>query len=263
MKELKILKRIKMTEGEKKSLFARIQKSVQGSREGAGADLRYPEPSPFYRFYFFPHTAFMKAGVMAVLILGLTSATAYASLGALPGDILYGVKVNVVEKVATVGRSPEAKAKAETKLIEKRIEELAILADQGELTEENAEKIEADIDEKFENFGENVRQLKAEAEIESKLELEEKLEEKLEEHQEKIKEIQEHKEAQAEKALERVLEKVESKEDELEIEMLETAEDKIEQDILESVIEIDSGLEGEVGEIEAQAEVEAEEILPI
>ena len=73
--------------------------------------------------------------VAAVLILVLSSGSvAYAAEGTLPGDILYPIKVNVIEPVQlALAVSPEAKAALQMTFAGYRIDEAAVLANDGKL----------------------------------------------------------------------------------------------------------------------------------
>jgi len=82
----------------------------------------------------------ISAFVILLLILG--GGTSYAAEQTLPGDILYPVKVNFNEKIASMRAiTPEAKAKFNTKIIKKRLEEADKLAFNNKLNEVNKEKI--------------------------------------------------------------------------------------------------------------------------
>ena len=217
MKRLKRLKNLKLTDSEKKELFARVQNSIQKLPDSGDAHFEYPVPSPFYRFAFFPHTAFMKAGVLALLVLTLSGGAAYAALGALPGDLLYGVKINVVEKVSKVTSfTPESRARAETARIERRIAEFEMLAEKGELTEEHTRVIEKNIDERLKDFDRNVSDIRQKTGNKGQRTREENdLDSRLEKHAENIVKIREEK-SRDKRALEAVLERVEARREEKE-----------------------------------------------
>lgn len=69
-----------------------------------------------------------KVFVLAALLLFIFSGTAYAATNSLPGDVLYGVKVNVIEPVSLVLKFTEkSKSEYKLKLLEKRIQEVEIL----------------------------------------------------------------------------------------------------------------------------------------
>ncbi len=90
--------------------------------------------------------------IVALLVGGGAS---YAAEGALPGDLLYPIKVGVNEEVrALVAFSGEAKANWEAERAGRRLEEAEKLAAQGNLDNDTSVKIE----EKFENHADKVRQ---------------------------------------------------------------------------------------------------------
>ena len=80
------------------------------------------------------------------LILALTTSTAYAAEGALPGDPLYAVKVHVTEEVRGV-LSVGEKAQANWSIVraERRLEEASTLAVKGTLTEKSRTDIETNL----------------------------------------------------------------------------------------------------------------------
>lgn len=84
------------------------------------------------RFHFFS-IRFVPV-MAAVLIVVLGGGTAYAAQGALPGDLLYPVKISVNERVElALATTPEAKAQAEAKLAERRVAEAEELDATGRL----------------------------------------------------------------------------------------------------------------------------------
>lgn len=97
-----------------------------------------PMPSPFYRTSFF---AYSGASVfLAIVIFG---GTLVSSQGALPGDSLYSLKVQVAEPIVGVSQiSPEAKAGWEEVRAVRRIDEAVKLAEQGKLTDKKAKILE-------------------------------------------------------------------------------------------------------------------------
>ena len=77
----------------------------------------------------------LPASLALVLLVGV--GTAFAAEGALPGDFLYPIKISVNEKVLTaVALLPKAKASAETRILERRLEEAAELEARGGLHRE-------------------------------------------------------------------------------------------------------------------------------
>jgi len=90
--------------------------------------------------------------VIAIILAGGVSVTAN---NALPGDMLYGVKVNVNENVEKAfSFSSEAKARAAEKHAEERLEEAEKLSAEGKLSAD----VKADLVTKFNAQAETLRQ---------------------------------------------------------------------------------------------------------
>ncbi len=88
----------------------------------------------------------LAVGLSVALVAG--GSVAYAAEGALPGDTLYSVKLEVNERVLEVTAvSTEAKVAWYGRATERRIEELAKLAYESKLTPDTALELEARIEE--------------------------------------------------------------------------------------------------------------------
>ncbi len=88
------------------------------------------------------------AGLLIVALGGSSAGAASLAEQALPGDLLYPIKVNVNEEIrAALAQSPEKKADVALARAERRIEELNTLATRGELSEEVRTEIDDRIDE--------------------------------------------------------------------------------------------------------------------
>ncbi|OGC86670.1 hypothetical protein A3D70_01400 [Candidatus Adlerbacteria bacterium RIFCSPHIGHO2_02_FULL_54_18] len=97
-------------------------------------------PSPFFAFSF---SRFVFAPLVLLLVMGI--GTVSAAQGALPGDLLYGVKISVNEQVeVALARTPTAKAQTEARLAVRRVAEAEALAGQGRLDDTTTQKIEDD-----------------------------------------------------------------------------------------------------------------------
>lgn len=84
----------------------------------------------------------MAASLVVVMVLVTGTATTYASERAVPGELLYTVKVAVAEPVASVfAGEGVSQARFHAKLALRRVEEAAILESRGELTAEHAEEL--------------------------------------------------------------------------------------------------------------------------
>ena len=88
------------------------------------------------------------AALLIILLVG--AGTAFASEGAAPGDILYPIKVSVIEPLWVASAvSAESKARIETRIVERRLEEvvsLTITSPTLETAVEFEKKLERDIE---------------------------------------------------------------------------------------------------------------------
>lgn len=120
----------RMTDAEKALMRARLVSAMETPR--------MPTQSP-YQWFFAPRALTIMAAALLVVI---SSGTAYAAQGSLPGGVLYPVKVSVLEPMAVaLARSPAAKAEANATIAATRVEEAQTLAAQGTLTAETAKEI--------------------------------------------------------------------------------------------------------------------------
>ncbi len=101
-------------------------------------------PSP----YFISSFLWTRAVIAVALILVVGGGTAYAAEGALPGDILYSIKVSVNEPVSgAFAFTDEAKAGWHADIAEARLSEAEALADKGELTASTSDELAANFNE--------------------------------------------------------------------------------------------------------------------
>jgi hypothetical protein len=100
--------------------------------------------SPY--FFFSYQFRMVMAGLLVFVLAG--AGTASAAQGALPGDILYPVKINVTEPVeVALAQTSAAKVDVQAKLATRRVEEAQELASQGRLDVKTAETLTNDFDE--------------------------------------------------------------------------------------------------------------------
>lgn len=126
------------------------ERALMRSELSAYADLHSMpsvEAAPFNSLAFlgniFAHSRVLVAGTLAfVLVITGSSATALAAEKAVPGDVLYGVKVLVNEPVAEVFAGAGAgRARHHAKLAVRRVEEAEVLESRGALTSERAAEL--------------------------------------------------------------------------------------------------------------------------
>ncbi|MBI2474344.1 MAG: hypothetical protein HYV68_01455 [Candidatus Taylorbacteria bacterium] len=120
----------------------------------------------------------MALAALFVVLAG--GGTSYAASGALPGEVLYPIKVNFNEKLQTLAAlSPESQAALKVNLAAKRLEEAAVLVAENKLTPELADQVSANF-EKYEDDAEKqiaklkgksaTSSIKATVDVSSKLE---------------------------------------------------------------------------------------------
>lgn len=101
--------------------------------------------SPYFLFSY--QFRMVMAGVMLFVLAGAGTASAAAG-SALPGDILYPIKINVNEAVkVALATTPVAKAVLHAELADVRVEEAQALAVQGKLNASTTQQLAANFDE--------------------------------------------------------------------------------------------------------------------
>ena len=102
----------------------------------------------------------MPVPIIAALIIVLGGGGAsFAAEGAVPGDVLYPLKLQVNEKVlSSVNFSPEAKAQWEIKLADRRLEEAEKLSSEGKLTADKMVTIESNFKDQAEKIQERIKE---------------------------------------------------------------------------------------------------------
>lgn len=168
-------------------LFSKTQSSVPG--------VTYMQPA--------------LAGFLIVLLVG--GSTTYAAAEALPGDLLYPIKVSVNEPiVGALAISSEAKAKWNATLAARRLGEAGTLALEGRLTPEARAIIEDNFEKQTEAFEDNTEALTREEDrVEVAADVQSYMEVSLKAYADVLSELTEISEAEPE--LRPILEKVESR----------------------------------------------------
>lgn len=169
-KDLEKIKQIKLREDEKALIRANLVDRINGR----------PLLSP-YKFDFSPYVlisnwnrfSLMKVGSFAVLFMFIFgSSLTYASEQSLPGEALYSIKVNVKEEIEIkLASTPEKKANVEKAHIEKRLEEISTLKDEGNLTEENSAIVIDEFKERTQDLHESIDDLQDSGDSEVILEI--------------------------------------------------------------------------------------------
>ena len=139
--------------------------------------IRAAEPAGSVRVVYYSVSTFFARHSMpvvaAVLVLAVGGSTAAAAESALPGELLYSIKVHVTEEVrSTLATSPKAKADWEMSRAERRLEEAAILALSGKLDDETRAELNTNLDAHMRSAGESREQLKDEDDFDDASEIE-------------------------------------------------------------------------------------------
>jgi hypothetical protein len=161
---IRTAKAVKMSANEKALLRANLLKTISTPITSP-----YHAPSPYARRFSFLHMHFAKALVI-VLIAALAGGggLSAAASEALPGDILYPVKVNFNEKVRELAiRTPEARVAWKQEKIERRLDELNALMESGKLNETASRQVENYIEKGTEEFHLAVAVLEREDKVEA------------------------------------------------------------------------------------------------
>ncbi len=126
---------VSMTESESGDMLAQI--------------LSTPIPSPYSHGVLsrFAAVSRMQLGVLSLLIFTLSfGGVVYAFESSLPGDLLYPVKIAVVEPVLNVvNRAPEKRVVWEEEKVTRRIKEADALAKEDKLDDKKLEELESKV----------------------------------------------------------------------------------------------------------------------
>ncbi|QQG38278.1 MAG: hypothetical protein HYS26_01885 [Candidatus Kaiserbacteria bacterium] len=124
--------KIRLSEGEKNFMRFKLEEAM-----------RAPVPSPYFSFAA-PRTL-VPALVLVLVVIG--GGMTYAAEGALPGDLLYPVKIGFNESVrSALAFSDESKVAVHSVFAERRLEEATALAVSGRLSGAAQKALEANFD---------------------------------------------------------------------------------------------------------------------
>ncbi len=191
-------KEIKLTERERNSLISAVDafvlKNPIKKDISIGASTN-PQPikSPFFNkdwFFAFSersHNYYFAGAFVLLAIFGTGSAL--ASQSSLPGDILYPIKVNVLEEVKAVFLPSTLKPEYEIHRAQTRISEVKELAEQDRLSDDIKISVAAQIDSHISTVKKNINDLKQKGDIKHVLAISTSLETALDAGQDQIESI--------------------------------------------------------------------------
>lgn len=180
---IKSAKAEKLSENEKSVLRSRIMEFISFN------PIRGKSPILRERNYIsiFEVRAFAKAGALLLIIAVVAggSGVSYAAQNSLPGDTLYGIKVNVNEAIEEgLARTPTARVAVQSKKVERRLEEAQTLAKANKLSTVNQKIVIDQIEEHIKELEKEIEILRKDGEVEVVLETTAKLTPVLEAHKE-------------------------------------------------------------------------------
>lgn len=189
-------KQIKLTERERNSLILAvdtfvaknpIRKQEDPITQPSGSQ---PIKSPFFKqdwFFAFSqrsHNYYLAGALTLLAIFG--TGTSFAAQAALPGDILYPVKVNILEEVKAVFLPSALKPEYEIQRVQTRISEVKTLAEQDRLSDDIKVSVAAQIDSHISTVKKDISDLKQKGDIKHVLATSASLESALDESQNQI-----------------------------------------------------------------------------
>ena len=121
--------------------------------------------------------------IILIIALLIGGGTSFAAEGALPGDVLYPIKVSVNEEVRSfVAISNEAQAKWDARRAERRLEEAEKLAAEGRLNAETRADIESRFESHTKAFEEQTKKIESKQNTKTSLEINSDFEASLKTH---------------------------------------------------------------------------------
>ncbi|MGH7936061.1 MAG: DUF5667 domain-containing protein [Chthoniobacterales bacterium] len=136
----------RLSQGEKQRMRVRLYEAMRSPTLAVPDIVAQKVPSPFNSFQFFVRVRVMVP-LAALLIVVMGSGTALAAQGALPGDPLYAVKINVNEAVqVALATTPQAKAQVNAQIATTRLQEAEDLAAAGTLTASTSAQLAQNFD---------------------------------------------------------------------------------------------------------------------
>ncbi|MEJ0002044.1 MAG: DUF5667 domain-containing protein [bacterium] len=185
---IEIIRRIKMTEEENEAIRAKVA-AFAASRGAPAPEPRAKTPSPYFRRFSFV-MAGKVVGFAALFVIIGVSGLSYASASALPGDLLYPIKLSKEKLEERFVSTPEQKIALKQKRIETRFKEVETLIKEKKITPENRSIAEAKIQEDKEAIGNDLEEINK-ADPQAATLAKTTLDASIEEHQEKIDDLME------------------------------------------------------------------------
>lgn len=167
---IKSLKNISLSNKEKDVLRYRISEFISYHPIRNNISLKKKS------FYFSIFTLKTISKSIAIILILVTvvggTGVSYASTSALPGDILYGVKVNVTERIEEkLAVRPESKVNIQSAHVERRLNEAQILVQENRLSPQTKEIVRVNLERNLQNVTQTIENLKDDGQVEKALEV--------------------------------------------------------------------------------------------
>ena len=131
-KKLTLLKSEKLTPDERREMRARIVARME----------TYPQAQPTPFLFGLSVRSRRAIGFTVASLLAVSTGASYAAASALPGDILYPIKININERIETaLAVTPKASAEVAARQIKRRAVEAEILAKEDRLDETKKDQL--------------------------------------------------------------------------------------------------------------------------
>lgn len=145
----------------REKLIHRIESSERANNIG-----RLPiQKTSFINYMFNPVKPMPMFAMIAIFAL-LGGGTSLAAESALPGDILYPVKVKINEQVvAAISVTASSKAKWDAQRATRRLEEVIALADKGEISENAIAQLEINFETHADRVNDRIEEIKTNGDI--------------------------------------------------------------------------------------------------
>lgn len=164
---IKILRNIKLSEEERHLMRTHLLEKIDLLQVAKSDNVTKRETNRLYYYYqnikehYFMNnkTKFVPAFIV-IVIIAITGGTSAFAEKAVPGDLLYGVKISVNEKVAGVfALSKEEKTEWKERLVERRLKEAQKLVSRNDLDETTRINLENKIKNQVDEFNTSANEL--------------------------------------------------------------------------------------------------------
>lgn len=139
------IKEIKMSSEERENIFNNLSVYM---RENPIKEITFKNSLSHWLFAQTKVHRYAYYSIAFILTFGIIGGNImYAAEKALPGDVLYPVKINVNEKVkSVVAITPKAKAELEEKKVVKRLDEVKALIEKDDFDDKKRETVEKELE---------------------------------------------------------------------------------------------------------------------